>query len=647
MLIVLVVCFMLVMINFTSRSNSNSSGSRKIAHNKSRIRFIDTLSEEEKSNVLTPSKNVKNDEFFTIDENPDQVKIDLKVLARENLQFYKKELRKFQSKYSYLQYGEASILKYFKQHPPDYMDPDSRLIDKQRQTLYTNIFELILSNAPTGVQPLKKYQSKLSKIKDYAMQLYYERFLTEPTLDQSFLEKHGLIIDEKDKRILKLKHSSFLYKLGEIKASDLKFGQKNANGIVYVGGGKFTFLALLSIISLRESGSNLPVEVLIPNNVEHEPEFCDVHFPKLNARCILLSQIISPEITKKIALGGYQYKSLLLMVSSFENVLLLDSDCFVIRNPDDIFNTEPFTTQGMVVWPDYWRRVTHPAYYDIANLEISDSRSRYGIDKYTFTEQELKKSWFGHKAKNSVPLHDRKNTIPDPSSETGQLLINKKTHFNTILLSLYYNYYGPDYYYPLFSQGTQGEGDKETFILLANALGQEFYQVNKRVEACGYWEKETFTGTGMFQFDPVTDYLNLQNYLSRKSTDITKYDPMRFPKVFTKENSKMLFLHNNYPKIDPYRLILDGNLIEKNLENKITKMIRLFGPVDMDNIGKDLELVIWKYVSFYLCDMKVYVRAWDIDLFNTNMNRNDVCHFIQRHLEFLNKYDQNAVFSSN
>ncbi|KAK7679537.1 Golgi alpha-1,2- mannosyltransferase [Cerrena zonata] len=44
---------------------------------------------------------------------------------------------------------------------------------------------------------------------------------------------------------------------------------------------------------------------------------------------------------------------------------------------------------------------------------------------------------------------------------------------------MYYNYYGPDYYYPLLSQGAAGEGDKETFIAAAHKLKLPYYQVKE------------------------------------------------------------------------------------------------------------------------------------------------------------------------
>ena len=71
--------------------------------------------------------------------------------------------------------------------------------------------------------------------------------------------------------------------------------------------------------------------------------------------------------------------------------------------------------------------------------------------------------------------HDCKGSIPEASSETGQLLINKNS-FQTLILAMYYNYYGPDYYYPF---SVKGEGDKETFIAAAHKLDLPYYQVGE------------------------------------------------------------------------------------------------------------------------------------------------------------------------
>lgn len=118
-------------------------------------------------------------------------------------------------------------------------------------------------------------------------------------------------------------------------------GLYSGNGIVYVGGGKFNWLTLLSIKSIRAMGSDLPIEVLIPTLDEYEPELCARVFPALNARCIYLPYALNVQkedsYISKFAFKGYQYKALAILLLSFENVLLLDSDNVPVRHPDNLF----------------------------------------------------------------------------------------------------------------------------------------------------------------------------------------------------------------------------------------------------------------------------------------------------------------------
>ncbi|KAH3663446.1 hypothetical protein WICMUC_005972 [Wickerhamomyces mucosus] len=383
------------------------------------------------------------------------------------------------------------------------------------------------------------------------------------------------------------------------------------NGIVYVGGGKFNWLALLSIKSLRSLGSNLPVEVLIPTEEEYEIELCTRIFPALNAKCILLPHALGDETMSKFKFKGYQYKALALIVSSFENVLLLDSDNIPVHAPDYLFDNEPFISSGLVTWPDFWRRATSPHYYSIANLEVSPKRVRFGYDD---------------KEKNSdsklIPFHDREGTIPDPTCESGQLMISKASHAKELFLALYYNLFGPDYYYPLFSQGSDGEGDKETFLAATVALQKNnYYQVKKFLNAFGHFNKDhEFIGTGMGQYDPVEDYNLEQSKARQKSIS----DELNQELPLSNKQPRILFVHANFPKLNPISLKKEGKIFEKTGER-----IRLYGPGMAKRIGYDFELVQWRSMHFLVCDLKIQVEAFN------GADTATVCKEILEQLEFL------------
>lgn len=468
---------------------------------------------------------------------------------------------------------------------------------KKAQDFYTSIFDIFDKGRPQ-VGPLHNYKNE-----ERIYHAAYEGLSSGPVFTEEYLYQF-LQLTDAELESLTESHKYVVDNLPETYPQGLYKG----NGIVYVGGGKFNWLLLLSIKSLRSVGSELPVEVLIPTIEEYEVDLCGRVFPLLDARCILIAKELGNKISSKNKFYGYQYKSFLLITSSFENVLLLDSDNIPIYAPDHLFDSNPFKTKGLIVWPDFWKRATSPYFYKIAGREISDKRVRFGYNNYgTFEPNNVNN--------DELPLHDREGTIPDPTCESGQLMISKKTHSKLLFLALYYNLFGPDYYYPLFSQGSDGEGDKETFLSSAVILGNDFYQVNKFLNAFGYFNLDgDFVGTAMGQYDPVDDFLilnkNLQLVLDDTLPDVDK--------------ARLLFVHANLPKLNPWDL-----KITKKIFDKDGNRVRLYGPGMAKRVGYDFEYLQWKNMRFLLCDLKL-----TLDTF-AEVKQEDLCEEISLQIEYL------------
>ncbi|AOA63794.1 hypothetical protein KP2612_003888 [Komagataella phaffii] len=426
----------------------------------------------------------------------------------------------------------------------------------------------------------------------------------------------------------------------------------NGTGIVFIGGQKFSWLSLLSIENLRKTGSKVPVELIIPFAHEYEPQLCEEILPKLNATCVLLQETVGIDLLKSGHLKGYQFKSLALLASSFEQVLLVDSDNIIVENPDPIFDSEVFQRTGLVLWPDFWRRVTHPDYYKIAGIKLGSERVRHVVDSYTDPSLYTSSS---EDPFTDIPLHDREGAIPDGSTESGQILISKTKHCQTILLSLYYNFFGPDYYYPLFTQGASGEGDKETFLAAANYYKLPFYNIKKGVDVIGYWkpDQSAYQGCGMLQYDPIVDYQNLQTFLkTHKGSRVNKleqseldkpgllsrlipkfffrktFDEHQLQSHFTKDRSKIMFIHSNFPKLDPFGLKLHNYLFVDQDTHK--PRIRMYA--DQTGLSFDFELRQWIIIHEYFCEYPDFNLKY---LENANVKPQDLCMFIKEELNFL------------
>lgn len=400
-------------------------------------------------------------------------------------------------------------------------------------------------------------------------------------------------------------------------------GTYKGDGILFIAGDKFSWLSLLGIENLRNTGSKLPIEVVIPQSYDYEYELCEKVLPKLNAKCILLYELYP----KMENISGYQYKILSLFASSFERILFLDSDNIPVANPDIIFDSDLFKSKNLILWPDFWKRVTHPKFYEIGNYKIGKERVRYVNDKVTPIEVYTNES---DDLNIDIPLHDIHGTIPDSSTESGQLIINKKTHFKALLLSFYYNSYGPRQYYPLFSQGRAGEGDKETFAAGAIFFGLPFYQVNQQVNVIGHSHNNEYRGVGMIQFDPIIDELNEKRYkLELKDRMLLpdyQFNPDDFWNFFNKKISKPMFFHSNFPKFDPIGLINNKKFVDENDGHQYRMCI------DQPNIGFDFELLQWTLINKYFCTADAINFKY---LNKANISKTKLCDAIEKRVNYL------------
>jgi alpha 1,2-mannosyltransferase len=338
-----------------------------------------------------------------------------------------------------------------------------------------------------------------------------------------------------------------------------------SRGIVMSAGGSYFGVAITSVRMLRRSGSQLPVEVFIDNWADYDMMTCERILPSLNAKCRVLSEIWSTT-PSLVTLQKYQYKVFAILFSSFEDVLFLDADAFPAHNPDGLLDVEPYRSNGLVTWPDFWASTASHHFYDIAGVPVP-------------------------------PLNTRR------SSESGIMLWSKQKHADSLLLATYYNYYGPKYYYPLLSQGASGEGDKETFLHAALVLQKPFFDVRTPVSVIGRWINGTWYTAGMKQGDPVEDYAlqHAATSLTTGSHPINSNRPTSTDGETEIEAARTLFIHNNIVKLDAKHLFDEA----KNWHNETGHLIRLWGDKDsaVDQFGFDIERVLWEELVFAACDI--------------------------------------------
>lgn len=387
------------------------------------------------------------------------------------------------------------------------------------------------------------------------------------SLSYKTLQNSYLILNDNIKDEISKSHKEFISYLRQNWDYPKHF--YNGNGIVIGGGGKYSLQAYAVISVIRQLKTSLPIEVLIPSSVAQDQPFCELLKHKFDdVKCIYLQDIFDDEFLKTHEFHAFQYKSLALMASSFQNVLLLDADNFPLKNIDDIFDNELFDNNGMIVWPDFWRRTTHPFFYESAGIEIDLKRR---IRNFYNHVDELSDD-------PKTPYHDFKGALPDPSSETGEFMINKEKHWKSLILSLYYNVHGPNVFYHLFSQYAAGQGDKETFLAAAHILDLPYYQVFLKPSLDAYFEPKEDARRSVAYYQK--DYRKDHQYRLKEHSDMNDF----LNNIKSEQDS--LFAHCNLPKFDVLQMT-EKNDFTSAKDNKHFRAMtckECLGDVDLEKI---------------------------------------------------------------
>ncbi|EGS17214.1 uncharacterized protein CTHT_0065310 [Thermochaetoides thermophila DSM 1495] len=318
-----------------------------------------------------------------------------------------------------------------------------------------------------------------------------------------------LRLSEKDEALFRESHENFVRQL-PLFAKHLPY-KENTTGIVTTAGAPNFGQAISLVLMTRQSGSQLPIEIVLDSSTAWIDWVCENTMPRFGATCLYLEDewVGIGQLVPK--LERYQWKFIAIIASTFQNIMFLDADCLPVRSPDPIFDdgAEPFTSTGFIAWPDFWAPSASPLFYKIAG----------GLD---------------------VPTVASRTT-----SESGVMVFDKARHADTILLAAYYNYNGPNHYYPMLTQHGPGEGDKESFFQAALVLeGLRKLGVYKQPTEWmkpgvgvkkGYWDVkmlprshgrsigDQWRGMFMQQMDPIEDYRAVMAALEkRKQEDAQK-----------------------------------------------------------------------------------------------------------------------------
>eukprot|EP00243_Klebsormidium_subtile_P004655 TRINITY_DN18803_c0_g1_i1.p1 TRINITY_DN18803_c0_g1~~TRINITY_DN18803_c0_g1_i1.p1 ORF type:complete len:604 (-),score=117.91 TRINITY_DN18803_c0_g1_i1:349-2160(-) len=205
---------------------------------------------------------------------------------------------------------------------------------------------------------------------------------------------------------------------------------------------------------LRDMGCNLPVEIwyLSSENLPFEHAGWLAMYKNVTLKDVLQYAKDIEMVETNVGPRMFAIKPLVLLHSSFEEVLLLDDDNLPLRDPTYLFEYPQYRKSGAIFWPDYWRTSPLNPIWELVGAEPN------GYEQ-----------------------------------ESGQLLVNKRKGWAALAVTLLFNQ-AP---YRLLLNG-----DKDTYRFAWMAVKQPASFVQQAIGTAGMVDsKKDLCGTTMVQFD--------------------------------------------------------------------------------------------------------------------------------------------------
>ncbi|EGW29906.1 uncharacterized protein SPAPADRAFT_158071 [Spathaspora passalidarum NRRL Y-27907] len=415
------------------------------------------------------------------------------------------------------------------------------------------------------------------------------------------------------------------------------------DGIVINGVRESMRSILITVASLKDSGSTLPIEVILETNQDYDSDVCDKLLPTLNGKCVILEKEV--KLSQSNLLSDHHTRKILgILVSSFDNVIVIDAGNLVLKNIDSIFHSDPFLSAKMILWPDRWHKMTSPVYYRLARIHPGEMIRRDGIAN----DQPIVRILPKNKG-SSVHFHDLENIPKSVSVDSGQMVVSKKEHWKSLLLALYYNMHLKDFYQPMFYQGAPGS-ERETIVPALHVMNERYFLEAQKFPTYNIDNHET----AFAQLDPrqvATFYNDWKEFLAERDMD-TRLNPYQagfytetLVKEFIASKKKLmkevqvdiepalyrmseytppesLFLHPHNPRIDAV----------ENSKQSNTYKRRNLGPAPAAG-SIDWELKFNTMAKWVVCNAITSDSYWT----KVSADQKEVCNSVSQYVEFLKK----------
>jgi FkbM family methyltransferase len=242
-------------------------------------------------------------------------------------------------------------------------------------------------------------------------------------------------------------------------------------GIIVIGGGKYFPSAYVTIRVLRHVGTRLPIQLWHLAGELTDPQ--RRLMSDLGVECIDADAHRETHPFRFIDghwWKGWQLKPYALLHCPFTEVLLLDADCYPVRDPEAIFDWSDYRESGAVFWPDIESSMV---------LLTAESVAVFGVP----------------------PFADR-------PTESGQLLVNRERCWRELNLAAHLNAQADFTYQWLW-------GDKDTYPIAWKILGTRYSRM---------WPSSRGTPHGIMHFDQHGDLLFQHRCTAKFTLDRTVFE---------------------------------------------------------------------------------------------------------------------------
>eukprot|EP00835_Amoeboradix_gromovi_P006482 NODE_770_length_4383_cov_0.310224.p1 type:complete len:283 gc:universal NODE_770_length_4383_cov_0.310224:2231-1383(-) len=167
----------------------------------------------------------------------------------------------------------------------------------------------------------------------------------------------------------------------------------NGKGVVYVTSSTYFQITLAGLLTLRAK-SDLPIEVFHHDELTEREIKTIERVSKTTVITLVKRRFNGVPIQFSGGFRNYHLKLAALLASSFQEILYLDDDNYLIQDPIMLFNSLEYLNTGLLLWKDVWKANPDNPVYDI----------------------------FGVTCKEGF------------ENESGQIVINKHIHYQTLVL---------------------------------------------------------------------------------------------------------------------------------------------------------------------------------------------------------------------